>query len=382
MADHDVSREDRQLPASERRLQKAAADGRVARSRDATHALLIAAALGCLALLGPALAAAVTELVRDGLRFSVPQVFETAKMPERLVQLGTTGLGAVLPTLGLLAAAAMTASLIPGGLVWSGTPVSFDFSRVNPQQGIQRIFSRHALIDTLKLLAITIALGLAAYQFTGGSVEKFVGLSSRPLLPALQLSFENLQSGITMLLGVLLLVALFDVPLQWFRHRAELRMTYQEVREETRESEGDPQMRGRLRARQREIGKMRMLSAIPSADVVITNPTHYAVAIRYDEARMGVPRVVAKGADLMALRMRELARECGVPLLEAPPLARALYANVEVDREIPAALYAAVAQVLAYVYQLRHFVPGRDKMPEAPPDLDVPPDLDPLEPSA
>ena len=190
-----------------------------------------------------------------------------------------------------------------------------------------------------------------------------------------------LQRPASLGLMVLLLFfsALIDVPLKWWRHRYKLRMTHQEGREEMRESEGDPQVKGQIRARQREVAMARMMAAIPQADVVITNPTHFAVAIRYDETRMGAPRVVAKGADHLAARIREIAKAAAVPMVEAPPLARALYAKVDIDREIPEALYTAVAQVLAYVFQLRRWVPGRGPMPSVPDDLPVPAGLDPKE---
>ena len=183
--------------------------------------------------------------------------------------------------------------------------------------------------------------------------------------------------GFSLLILLLVAIATFDVPFQWFRHRADLRMTREEARKESRESEGDPMLRGQIRAKQREVSRRRMLAAVPSADIVVVNPTHYAVAIRYDESAMDAPRVVAKGVDLLAARIQAIARESNVPVLEAPPLARALYAHVEIDREVPRALYAAIAQVLAYVYQLKRWVPGRTAAPRAPADIEVPPGMDP-----
>lgn len=377
MADTDVSREDRQLPASQRRLDQAAADGRVARSRDAGHALLIGSALLIFSMLGPALASSAVELVRGGLKLDPALVLEPVRMADRLHLLVTTAWSAAWPTLASFALVGAIASVIPGGPAFSTKPIGFDFGRISPAAGLGRLLSKNAFVDAMKLLALTASLGIAAWLFIGGNVGRFAGIADLPLAGALASGMDTLSGGLSALAGVLLVVALFDAPMQWFRLRGELRMTHQEVREEARQAEGDPQSKGRMRARQREIGRSRMLSAVPSADVVITNPTHYAVAIRYDESRMGAPRVVAKGADLVAARIRELAIECGVPLLEAPPLARALYANVEIDREIPAALYGAVAQVLAYVFQLRHFVPGRDRAPNPPSGIDVPADLDP-----
>jgi flagellar biosynthetic protein FlhB len=180
---------------------------------------------------------------------------------------------------------------------------------------------------------------------------------------------------------VVLVAALIDGPLQVFRHRKDLMMTPQEARQEHRESEGDPQVKAKLRQLQREMSRGRMLAAVAQANVVVTNPTHFAVALKYDDGVMGAPRVVAKGADLLAARIRELAAEANVPMLEAPPLARALYRHVEIDQEIPAALYSAVAQVLAWVYQLEQFAAGRGSRPREP-GIQVPDGLDPLQEGA
>ena len=179
---------------------------------------------------------------------------------------------------------------------------------------------------------------------------------------------------------VLLALALFaavDVPLQRQLHAMRLKMSHQELKQEHKEVEGNGEVKAKVRARMREMAQRRMLAAVPTADLVVMNPTHYAVALKYDEGKMGAPRVVAKGADLMAMRIRDTAKDAKVPVLQAPVLARALYAHAEVDREIPAALFAAVAQVLAYVYQLRAALAGRVGLPGALPELNVPAELDP-----
>jgi flagellar biosynthetic protein FlhB len=170
---------------------------------------------------------------------------------------------------------------------------------------------------------------------------------------------------------------LIDVPWQLWNHAKQLRMSKEDVKQEHKDSDGDPHVKGRIRAQQRAMARRRMMSAVPEADVVVTNPTHYAVALRYSEGQGGAPVVVAKGSRLIAAQIRELAERHGVALLEAPPLARALYHHVEIDREIPVALYAAVAEVLAWVYQLRNWRQGSGTLPQAPQDLRVPPELDP-----
>lgn len=382
MAENDVSREDRQLPASERRLQKAREDGKVARSRDFGHFVILGGALLAATALGPGLARESIDMVRSGLRFERPPPLTPEQLPALFAFVGADALLATLAFVGVIALAAIAATTIPGGVVLAGKPLMPEFSKLSPRNGLKRIFSVRGSVELLKLIALAIALFLLGAWFVSTSLPEFAGLSVRPLARALDGAATLLGTGMTTLLGVLAAVALFDLPFQWFRHRADLRMTFQEAKQEAKESDGDPMLRSRIRARQREIAGRRMLTAVPAADVVITNPTHYAVAIRYDEQASGAPRVVAKGVDLLAGRIRDVARQAGVPMVEAPPLARALYAHVEIDREIPAALYNAVAQVLAYVYRLRHWVPGRGSSPQAPDWIEVPPELDPSQESA
>jgi flagellar biosynthetic protein FlhB len=377
MADNEASREDRQLPASERRLQKAREEGRVARSRDFGHFMVLGSALLAAVALGPSIARETIAMVRNGLRFERPPALSADRLPEMFASLGSEALVVVLTLAATLSVAAIAASMIPGGMVLSTKPLEMKPSKLSPRNGIKRVFSVRGAFDLARLIVVAVALFAIGAWFVATSLPEFAALAAGPVAGGLAGGASLMGMGLMALVAVLALVALADVPFQWFRHRADLKMSYQEVRREAKESEGDPMLRGRMRARQREIAGRRMLAAIPAADVVITNPSHYAVAIRYDESGMGAPRVVAKGADLMAARIREIAAQAGVPLFEAPPLARALYAHVEVDREIPAALYNAVAQVLAYVYQLRHWTPGRGLSPVAPRELDVPAGLDP-----
>lgn len=377
MADNDAGREDRQLPASERRLQKAREEGRVARSRDLSHFVIVGTGLLVALAMGPGLARATIALLHTSLRFDRSSALDGNRLPAWFGMLGGEALLAVLPVVAALAVAAVLATLVPGGLVLSGKPLQFNPGKLNPVNGLKRIFSLRGAVELLKLIVLAIALFSIGAWFVVTSLPEFAGLAVRPLAQGVAGGAGLMGAGLAALLGVLLLVSVFDVPFQWFRHRADLRMTRQEAKQEHKESEGDPMLRSRMRARQREIASRRMLAAVPSADVIVTNPTHYAVAIKYDDATMAAPRVVAKGADMMAARIRELAGQAGVPRVEAAPLARALYAHVEIDREIPAALYTAVAQVLAYVYQLRSWVPGRGRAPQAPGRVDVPAGMDP-----
>ena len=377
MADNDTSQEDRQLEPSARKLQKARAEGQIARSRDLVHLAVLGTALGGFMLHGPAIGQAALELIRHGLRFSRSQAMEPALMPGLLGANASSALYVVLPCVAALAVMAIIGSMVPGGVGFTTKPLMPDFNRLNPATGFARIFSKDNATDLGRLALLAGALVATAVWFVMSHFDQYVALGSSPLLIALEKTRAQLISGTGLLVLLLFFSAMLDVPLQWWRHRVKLRMTHQEAREEMRESEGDPQVKGKIRARQREAAMARMMQAVPQADVVVTNPTHFAVAIKYDEGRMGAPRVIAKGADHLAARIRELAQASAVPLVEAPPLARALYAQVEVDREIPEALYTAVAQILAYVYQLRRWVPGRGPMPAMPVDLPVPAGLDP-----
>ena len=220
-------------------------------------------------------------------------------------------------------------------------------------------------------------IGVVAWQFIGAHVAAFASLVLMPLEGALGQLGSWMSTGVTLLLVVVLLFAVIDVPLQKFLHANRLKMSLEEVKREHKESEGDPHVKSQRRARQREMAQRKSIGAVPRADLVVMNPTHYAVAIRYDDATMNAPRVIAKGADLLALRIRDVAKEHKVPVLQSPMLARALYAHAEIDSEIPAGLYTAVAQVLAYVYQLKASLRGEGAAPAAMPVPQVPPELDP-----
>ncbi len=373
----ETSKEDRQLPASEQRLRKAREEGNVPRSRDVAHLLVMGAGMGALALMGPSLADGMRRLMASTFAFDgqVRLYFLDALQPT-LAHLGDLGWRTLAIMLSVCAAA-IAASTIPGGFNLSVKALGVKVSRINPASGLKRIFSLRNLVEFLKLSLLASLLGAIGSWYAMDRFPEFAALSHGSLAGSVGHAMALVVGGLGLSMLLLFALALFDVPFQWFRHRADLRMTRDEVKREHRESEGDPQLKGQIRSRQREAARRRMLSAVPSADIVVVNPTHYAVAIRYDEAAGGAPRVVAKGLDELAMRIQAIARESGVPVLSAPPLARALYAHVELDQEIPQALYVAVAQVLVYVYQLKRWIPGRSTAPQAPVDLPVPTEMDP-----
>ena len=371
------SAQDKHLPATPRKIKKARGDGQVARSRDLSHFAAIAAAGALLATLAPELAGWLKHVLAVGLRFDARLLAEPDAMSVRLAELGGQMMLIVLPLGTVMFVVALAASVASGGWNWTFKPMVPKFSKLNPLAGLGRMFSKQQLGEALKACALALVLGTVGVLYLRAQQPAFLATLALPLPAALAQAGATLQGGLLLLLLALAVFALLDVPLQrkWLQDR--LKMSHQELKEELRQLEGNVEVKSKMKALMRERVKRRMLAAVPGADLVVMNPSHYAVALKYDERAMAAPRVVAKGADLMALRIRDLAREAGVPVLEAPPLARALYAHAEVDREVPAALFAAVAQVLAYVYQLRAALAGRGAMPAELPSLPVPDELDP-----
>ncbi|PIW09950.1 MAG: flagellar biosynthetic protein FlhB, partial [Comamonadaceae bacterium CG17_big_fil_post_rev_8_21_14_2_50_60_13] len=230
----------------------------------------------------------------------------------------------------------------------------------------------------LKMSFIAVMLLWVGFSYLSSGMDTLGALVLQPSTRAIALLSEWLTHGAALMLLVLLIVALVDVPLQVFLHKSRMKMSHQEMKQEGKESDGNPQMKGRLRQRQRDIAQGNSVQAVPKADFVLMNPTHYAVALRYDDSTMAAPQVVAKGADLLAFKIRDLAKENDIPVLQSPKLARALYAHAELDEDIPTSLYTAVAQVLAYIYRLKAAMRGDGPMPEEAPTPFVPPELDPL----
>ncbi|MDP1636537.1 MAG: flagellar biosynthesis protein FlhB [Candidatus Nitrotoga sp.] len=362
---------------SQRRLDQAREEGQAARSRElSTFSVLFAGGAG-LWLMGSTLSAQLTKLLRDGLTLDTTLAFNTDLLLPRLHTLSLEALVAFLPILLLLLVTAALSPLLLNGWIFSLKALQPNFSKLNPIAGIGRMFSVNSLVELGKAIAKSLVVGGVGAWVIWHNKDSVMMLIAEPLITALPHLGYLLWISFATIMGGMLLIALVDVPFQLWEHNKKLKMTKEEVRQEARESEGDPQVKGRIRSMQREMARRRMMSNIPTADVVVTNPTHYAVALSYSEKGMGAPIVVAKGSHLLAARIREIAIQNNVPILEAPPLARALHKHTELGQAIPEALYNAVAEVLAYVYQLRRYRQGSGVMPDAPHDLPVPPQLDP-----
>ena len=370
--------QDRQLPASERKIRKARAEGQVARSRDLGHLAILGMGTALLVAAAPLLAAWMQRLLASGLRFDAQALARPQGMTERLWALSIDMCTAILPFGAATAGAALAAAMLCGGWNFTWQPLAPRLNKFDPISGLGRLVSGHQLAEMLKACALALAVGGVGTLSLHAQLPQLSVLASTPLPNALAVTFDALQRGLGMVLLVLLAFALVDVPLQRQMHLRRLRMSVEEVKKEHKDVEGNTTIKAKIRARMREMANRRMLAAVPGADLVVMNPTHYAVALKYDEGSMGAPRVVAKGADLIALRIRDVAAEAGVPVLQAPPLARALYQHTELDHEIPAALFSAVAQVLAWVFQLRQAGAMRSVVLASPPKPHVPPELDPL----
>lgn len=373
----ESSSQDRNLPASERKLKKARADGQVMRSRDLSHLAVLGTGAVSLLVLAPVMFDRLKLSVSQQLSFNAVSVTQTADMLARLQDMALAGLLACVLFAAIVMTAAIGSSVASGGWVTSFKPVMPDFSRLNPLAGFGRMFTKEKFADIVKLLLITfILIGIAA-SFLSTGLQSVASLVRQPSTAAIHYLTNWLTSGMGLMLLVILTVALIDVPLQTFLHKSRLKMSHQEVKQEHKESDGNPQMKSKLRSRQREIAQGNSISAVPKADFVVMNPTHFAVAIKYDEKTMRAPQVISKGADLLAMKIRDIAKFNAIPVLQSPMLARALYANAEINQDIPSSLYTAVAQVLAYIYRLKAAMRGEGPMPGDLPEPFVPPELDP-----
>jgi flagellar biosynthetic protein FlhB len=366
MAENDAEKTEQPTP---KRLEEARKKGQLARSTDLSAAAVILTVGGGLNYLGGYMGSRFNGLMMSSLSLTREQSVDESLLFSTMTVEAAHALLACAPILGLTLVAALLAPMLLGGWNLSIEALAPDFTRLNPLSGFGRMFSARSVVDLAKAFAKFILLALVAILLLRQKSGELMGLGTEPIRAAIAHAMSLAGHAFLMLATTLGLIAAVDVPWQLFQHNKQLRMTRQEVREEMKESEGSPEIKGRIRKMQNEIARRRMMHEVPKADVVIVNPTHFAVALKYDEKRMRAPVVVAKGADVIAARIREIATENLVPIFEGPPLARALFKSVEIGGEIPASLYVAVAQVLTYIYQLK--TARRDGMhPPTPPDID------------
>lgn len=351
MADEQTGQE-RTEPATPKRRQDARKKGQVARSREIPVAVGILAGAMFFWVAGPALIGGAGDLMRAGFSHVVRPDLSPPAFRALLLSTAASAIGLLTPLMAVMLAAGVAANVLQTGPVLSLDPLAPKLSKISPAAGLKRIFSAVTLVELVKSILKLAVIAAAVYgvlRAEAGHLPELAGRDPHVLLPYLGAVAFRVAVTTGM---VLLVVAVVDLGFQRFEHEKRLRMTRQEVKREMRETEGDPMVRARIRSIQREAARKRMMADVPGADVVVTNPTHLSVALKYEGATMAAPRVVAKGAGHVAMRIREIAREAGVPVLEDKPLARALYKTVEVGREIPFDLYQAVAEVLAFVYRV------------------------------
>jgi flagellar biosynthesis protein FlhB len=368
----DDSEERTELP-TQKRLDEARKKGQIPRSIELNTAAVVLVAGAGLHFLGARLAGGMSDLMRTGLSISREQALDESLA---ISAFGGSMLNALLicaPLLGLTVIAALAAPLLIGGWNLSPGVMAPDFSRLSPMSGFRRMFSARGLVELSKAFLKFLLVAAIAIAFLWSRTDDLLALSSEPALAAIGHAVSLSGQAFLFIAAALAIIAAIDVPYQLYQHNKSLMMTRQEIREEMKESEGSPEVKGRIRQVQEAMARRRMMQEVPKADVVVVNPTHFAVALRYDEKKMRAPIVVAKGADEIAARIREVAGEHLIPIFEAPPLARALYKHVALNGEVPANLYVAVAQVLTYIYHVRA-AQRSGVTPPPPPKIETPPE--------
>ncbi|QWA09092.1 flagellar type III secretion system protein FlhB [Sodalis ligni] len=374
MAD-DSDLEKSEAPTAHR-LEKAREEGQIPRSRELTSVLMLLAGLAILWMGGESLARQLAAMIAQGMRFDHGIISDDRQILFQIEALVKQTVWALLPVFAGLVMTALAAPLLLGGVMFNPGSIKFDLKKLNPLPGLKRVVSSQSLSELFKAILKALLVGWVTGWFLWHNWPLMVHLVLESPVTALGDALDLIATCMLLIIMSMIPIVAFDVFWQLWSHSKKLRMTRQEIRDEFKDQEGDPHVKNRIRQQQRALSKRRMMNDVPKADVIITNPTHYAVALRYEDSKMSAPKVIAKGAGEIALRIRELGESHRIPLLEAPPLARALYRHCDIGQSIPAALYAAVAEVLAWVYQLKRWRREGGLIPKTPTHLPVPTALD------
>lgn len=367
--------QERTEQATPKKLRESREKGQVPRSKELnTMAMLVAAGSGFL-IIGESALSELSNVLKQGLSIRHAHELNATDVVEVFGATAINGLLVVAPIFGLLVAVALLTPIGIGGWSFSWKAISFKIEKLNPIKGLARVFSWNGIMELMKVLAKFGLVASVSGMIIWSVIDEILNLGNESVEAALTHVASLCGWTFISCSSVLIIVAAIDVPFQVFQHKKQLKMTKQEVKDENKETDGRPEVKGRIRSLQQEMSRQRMMEAVPDADVVITNPTHYAVALRYDEFSNQAPIVVAKGADLIALQIRTAAKNNNVAIVEAPPLARALYASTEIDQEIPAGLYLAIATILTYVYQLKVAALNGEFPPDVPEDYPIPDEL-------
>jgi len=367
----DSGQEKTEEPTS-KRLEDARKKGQIARSRELNTFVMLITSAVLLLMQGRHIGNGLMGIMRNQFNASREVIFDPLGTVVHFKQAMIDGITLIAPFVAILVVAAIISPLALGGWIFSWEAVSPKFAKLNPIKGIARMFSSHSLVELIKALLKFLLIFVVAIILGKRFLNELVGLGSEPLEQAIGHGLDIIGFSFLVLCTSLLLVVMFDVPYQLYEHSKKLKMTLQEIKDEMKESEGSPEVKARQRRTQMSMAQNRMMAEVPKADVIITNPSHYAVALKYDQSTNAAPKLIAKGVDLMAAQIRSLATGANIPFVASPPLARALYYSTEIDKEIPKGLYLAVAQVLAYVYQLRTAKQNYWDEPLPPSNIKVP----------
>ncbi|MFZ2403772.1 MAG: flagellar biosynthesis protein FlhB [Methylobacter sp.] len=364
--------EDKTEEPTGKRLDDARKKGQIARSRELnTFAMMIASA-AVLLMQGETIGKGLLEMMRTEFQLSRATIFDPASPVLHFKQVMIDGLMLVAPFLALMVVVAIVAPISMGGWVFSWEAIAFKPSKMNPITGIARIFAVRGLVELVKALLKILLVFAVAVALHRSYISELLGLGVESPERAIEHSLDIIGMCFLLLSTSLVLIAMLDVPYQLWDHSKNMKMSKQEIKDEHKESDGSPEVKGRQRRMQMEMAQNRMMAEVPKADVIVTNPSHYAVALKYDQNSNSAPKLVAKGVDLIAAQIRNAAIGADVPLVASPPLARALYYSTELEKEIPQGLYLAVAQILAYVYQLKAAQKNDWRVPLPPEDINVP----------
>ena len=375
MSEGNDSSQERTEEPTPKRKQEAREKGQVPRSKELTTTLVLMASAVVLIMMGEHGAQSFLTHFTANFEFSRKELFDPNILWDRLWDTIFYALEALAPLFVVVLVVTIASSALLGGLHVSFKSIAPKFSKLNPLKGLKRMFSVKALMELVKALAKFLVVASLAIILLWHQVDAIMLLKAQALNVAIGEGLRILGWSFLALSATLIIIAAVDVPFQLHQHNSQLKMTFKELKDEFKDTEGKPEVKQKIRQLQQEMSQRRMMAEVPNADVVITNPEHFAVALIYNQTGSGAPVVVAKGMDFVALKIREIAQLHDVLVLEEPPLARAVYHSTEVDGEIPVGLYVAVAQVLAYVYQFKRFKKGKGKRPLHPKDLPIPEDL-------
>jgi len=370
----DSSQEKTEQPTP-KRLEKARDEGQTARSRDLTTTAILLGGSAGLMMFGPMMATNLLDAMAYSFVIDRAEIFDTNMMVVRLAKVFGDAILSLLPLFGILLVASVLGPIGLGGWLLSAKAMAPKLNRMSPLAGLKRMFSVKSLVELGKALAKVSLLLSVAIVFLLSRQEHILSLANQPIESSI---IQSLWVGLWAAIifsAATILIAIIDVPFQLWDHSKKLKMSLQDIKDEHKDSEGKPEVKGRIRQLQREMANRRMMSAVPDADVIITNPTHYSIALKYNPEMMETPILLAKGIDQAALKIREIAKAHGIEIIESPQLARSIYYTTDLDTEIPGGLYVAIAQVLAYVFQLRDYRKSRGRRPAYPRSVFVPPDL-------